>query len=1000
MRYMYDRKDDNDDIRNFAEEYLRNLSSDNCGDYWNGVPSQPNNVEQVYVQMGQQINQIDWSTNNAYGLDTYHYVYQIEAEEGLFVLFYGENVVKYIQRTTVHKEQNNLRGGLSHTSGIKDKPIEICDPIFFKCVNRFQREDKPGKHYFNVFFTLNGSCDLFLENVVIEEKELNSNNLCLKLKGEIVKSGQEQLCSTFFRSEIYRLAKMNIEIMIPLYPGWYNDEKYGWLFLSREKYINLKDHEIPEAMNRRMVGRTERSVNEVYNDFWSVINNDWYFEFLLAVVVVSMMIIMIQKEGIEPMQIIAPKVSNQEQVSVITAILKTCDFASLKMVSLGSDESYVNDEMISSQDGIAVILGSLTAAESKINRKQAHAVRDAAIGANVKTNKTRCLIVLISRFFPANISPEFMLPIDCTDMNSNVDVKRLRDLVLEFEAAIIEYIERNFDMVEGIISSFVMKYREYPDSGIISERENVYLMLLAVQEVMKKCFGIDFFDEASFDKIRRLFTEVSIENLSPDENVKDEFVDVASEIIIEGEFNFMDINQAHKSFRKGENTLIVDKKKGFLSFEMSSLNRIAERMNSVKNGAELANALKQCSAMKCSDNGGRQITVPRNSGSSHRLAFYSVYISEFGEEIMDVISFSENLRFFMLPEETPEGFIPLVWYKGRCAGIVLGGEGLPNSHFNISGMSGLGKNRGTFRIAECCLKFGAKIIFIDVKGSCNDKQLTDMECDLQKYQRLELKTDGLPYNIFDLTAFNGKNAKTGYIMNLFSAAVPKLTPNQVGELSSYVYTLIDDNTESFSFDDLKAKFPKNRQTALEKKLIPFYNLMSSYKPKERKFQYSSCREFLNCNDSITILSLVQASTPEIRCIVYALMSSIYAHQVCDSSIPLILVADEMQHYELDSPFCQWVSEGRQYGIGVWGITQEYLSKDNDTRKFMSNAAFNIFYGATTNSSKRVVEALNNKYSREDVEAKGIGNIIVKGYFWDPIEEKHNPIILEGRNDNN
>ena len=161
-----------------------------------------------------------------------------------------------------------------------------------------------------------------------------------------------------------------------------------------------------------------------------------------------------------------------------------------------------------------------------------------------------------------------------------------------------------------------------------------------------------------------------------------------------------------------------------------------------------------------------------------------------------------------------------------------------------------------------------------------------------------------------------------------------------------------------------------------------------------------CPEFLDCNACITILSLVQASDTELRCIVYALMSSIYAHQMCDSSIPLILVADEMQHYELDSPFCQWVSEGRQYGISIWGITQEYLSKDNDTRKFMSNAAFNIFYGATTDSSKRVVEALNNRYTREEVEIKGIGSIIVKGYFWDSIEERHKPVILEGWNDNN
>lgn len=461
-----------------------------------------------------------------------------------------------------------------------------------------------------------------------------------------------------------------------------------------------------------------------------------------------------------------------------------------------------------------------------------------------------------------------------------------------------------------------------------------------------------------------------------------------------GEFRFMSVNQAHKSFRKGENILIVDKKKGFLSFEMSSLDKIAERMNSVKNGAELAAALKQCGAMKCCDNGGRQITTPVG-----RTEFYSVYLSEFSDEIMKAINLSENLKFFILPEEASEGFIPLVWYKGRCAGIVLGGEGLPNFHVNISVMSGLGKNRGAFRIAESCLKLGTKVIFIDIKGGCSDNQLINMDCDLHQYQRLDLKTMGLPFNIFNVKAFSGKNAKAGYIMNIFTAAV-KLTSNQTDELSSYVCDIIDDNTGIFSFLDLLDKFPKNRMTTLEKKLIPFFNLLISYIPKDEKYQYSSCREFLDSNDRITMLSLVQASDSEIRCVVYALMSSMYANQICDSSVPIALVADEMQHYELDSSFRRWVSEGRQYGINVWGITQEYLSKDNDTRKFMSNAAFNIFYGATTDSSKRVSESLNNRYTREEVEAMGIGDIIGKGDFWNPTESRHKPVILEGRNDNN
>lgn len=130
MRYLYNKIDDNDDIRNFAKEYMMKPLSANGISPVNVVTNQPNSTEQVYAHMGQQINQIDWLTNNACSFDTYHFVYQTEAKDGHFVLFYGENVVKYLQRTTTRREQNNLKGGLSHTSRIKDKPIEICDPFF------------------------------------------------------------------------------------------------------------------------------------------------------------------------------------------------------------------------------------------------------------------------------------------------------------------------------------------------------------------------------------------------------------------------------------------------------------------------------------------------------------------------------------------------------------------------------------------------------------------------------------------------------------------------------------------------------------------------------------------------------------------------------------------------------------------------------------------------------------------------------------------------------
>ncbi len=45
MRYLYNKIDDNDDIRNLAKEYWQNLSNYNSFDPVNVVSSQPNSTE-------------------------------------------------------------------------------------------------------------------------------------------------------------------------------------------------------------------------------------------------------------------------------------------------------------------------------------------------------------------------------------------------------------------------------------------------------------------------------------------------------------------------------------------------------------------------------------------------------------------------------------------------------------------------------------------------------------------------------------------------------------------------------------------------------------------------------------------------------------------------------------------------------------------------------------------------------------------------------------------
>lgn len=52
MRYLYNKIDDNDDIRNFAKEYMMKPLSANGISPVNVVTNQPNSTEQVYAHMG------------------------------------------------------------------------------------------------------------------------------------------------------------------------------------------------------------------------------------------------------------------------------------------------------------------------------------------------------------------------------------------------------------------------------------------------------------------------------------------------------------------------------------------------------------------------------------------------------------------------------------------------------------------------------------------------------------------------------------------------------------------------------------------------------------------------------------------------------------------------------------------------------------------------------------------------------------------------------------
>ena len=951
---------------------------------------QVQNCNDTQEQMHNIMRCIDNQLNNGFSTDTYKIEYDRKTKRGFFIRYSGDPKWYYIERERTIRDHNNLHGGIAHTGKLKEKGVAVCGDILFSHVRKFKSEDRPGKHYYDVCFALNMTD---FHHVVVEKKQLSHSKLCDTICSEVVYVGQESLCSSFFKDEILRLSEKNIEIMIPSRPGFYKDERYGWVFLERGRYEKLNDNDLPPAMCKRRIVRTTRTVNEVFKELQPIIGHCLQKKLLWSVRLISPLLMPLGMNGVAVRTIIAAIIDTTNQISTSAAILKTGDFEDYNVLSLQSSQAEIEKEISGARDGVAAFIGPLTAAESKYNAAKVNYIRNAAINANGADKTARALISLVGRFIPSDLPPEFVLTIDCKEMANDADVNKLRNGVLKFDAAYISYIENHFDAVEGLISSAAEQYKAEPVPGIEANNEALYIALTILRKLMSDCFEIELFSEEEFQYVTNLFQKSATEIVAPDYSVKDKFVTATIEMITEKSFSFMDISSAHKSYSGNGNTLILDRKNGFLNFTMNALDKIAERIPTVKNGAELAGILKACGTIKCTDNGARQITTPKG-----RSVFYSVYLSELGDDILRIIKYIDNIEFFMLPEEVPENFIPLVWFRGRCAGIVLDGKGLPNPHINICGLSGMGKNRGAYRNGECFLRLRSKFIFINIKGPITEDSLKDMGCPADKYDLFDLKTEGLPFNIFNVSDFIGKNAKVSYILNIICAAVNNLTDNQLNELSDYVNSIVDDDTQSFSLLELFEKFPKSRTIALQKKLTPLFNMMSAYTPKGEKYKYPSCREFIDDRSRITVLSIVQSNVTALRCTVYALLQSIFEHQILDSHTRVVLYADEMQKYTSDSPFQQWFAEGRQFNIVAAGITQEYRSKDNETRNFTSSAAIELFYPPTTVSADKVFKELDKEFSIEELCSGNLGDIFVKGFFWSAVEKRHKAAILCGKND--
>ena len=964
-------------IPNFANTIQRPITQQQMVGCYSPQPS----VEQVMRQFNNVLN-------NPWNPDTYKLVYESKDCELFFAYIPGEEAWKYVERKKTDRKQTNFNHGIDYVKKIREEGKKICGPIWFVDVEPYIREDKPGKLYFVVCF----QCELSgrIEKKIVEKNVVDGDDLCRAIKSEIVENGNEIYCSIFYRTEIYRLSKGKEEIMIPMFPGWYKDDKYGMIYLEKESYSDYA-YELPEGINVRRIGKTERYLVDVYKEIEPIIHSNIALCCLFTLKMVESILVMLEKWYAIPHEVISLIVDNIKKSDIATAVLKTNEFTSLNKSSLNMNSAYVEKECLIARDGIAVIMGPKTVNEAKTNGKTSRKICDIAIGANGTGYNSRCMIAMIERFVPQAFDDESVFLIDCTDIPISIDLKHLRSLMLEMSAAFIAYIEDNYEKVELIVKRTVDKCRSSSDVDVPYKTEDMYISFMAVKNVFHECFGIELYNEEQLFHINQLFTKDSVNMVYPDYTVRDEFICVTKRMIWDGKFKIIERNEANNNYNNGT-TLILDRKKDFLSFDISAIEKISAAITTVKDGAELTGVLKACNSIFCTDNGARQITA-----AGKRQAFYSVYLSEFGDAIFDIIDMFDKEEFFFHPEKVPDNFLPLIWYNGYCAGIVIDGEGLPNPHCNISGLSGMGKNRGAYRIAEGYRRLRTKVVFLDIKGGTTEDALKDMECDLSKYIIYDFKEEGFPFPIFNVSDFNGKNGKVSYILNVISAAVD-LTELQIYELSDYINDMIDEETRVFSLAELLERIPTKKCIGLKNKIQPLLHLLNAYTPKDGKYKYSSYKEFVCDTDMITNLSITQISDAALQTVVYTLLQSIFEHQILNSSNRIVVFADEMQKYTADCPFKKMFAEGRQFNICMIGMTQEYRSKDNATRKDTSNASTEIFYVPATDSLKRVFDALGKKYNADEHQSKGRGYIWCKGYFWSNVDNKHKFVVLKGKND--
>lgn len=936
-------------------------------------------------------------------------ILEVETKSGKYSCLPMENKCVFTEfKQTFYQRKNNY-GDPVNTQKNNFTNTDICSFIWIDGATHYANS-YPGKEGFYLIYYFSTPTS-GMEVATITESEYKSENFYSKFNNLTPFSHKIKKTNEMLRLITENRINSNpIPVSwIPARCGWYLNNS-DLRFISYNNYFNIDPSVLPDTIRSYLLPPAEEikfvfangtvdydliPIQKIFSNILTSYLKSWQAKFLFTMRAACLFLFMFEQAGIRPKQFILPIISNSDQADYLTSLLKTHNPEVPSAISLNADEGALKKELFCAQDGIAVIkalldsksLNNCTANLSTINNALNLAY------TSDKDTPTRQIIAIISRSLFEAGSGENILPIDCSDIESDIDNTALRNALRLFDATLIEYIKLFYEPMKDKV---MLYYRAYANASLSTERNSLLVIFKLTLALLGEHFKIDLFTNEESQKIDEMFQCDIRDYKTGYQRVVEEFSSIVCQMIENRELTIIDKSDVKTNFKPDSNILIYTPAEQLLSFEPSLIERIAtSSMKSVRSRDELINSLNKQEKLKKTDHNGHHIRIPTEQNPENNPFFYGIRADIFGDIISESICKETNSDYFMSTDEVPDKFLlPLVWNNNKAAGIVTDDFRNMNLHTLITGNSGKGKSFKMCRLAEYYHAIGAKVIFIDTSNSFNREQLKNLHAEENDYHIIEARKDTLPFNIFDLSAFGTSNEKKMYLLNIIKSMGGKaISHEREKELSERLQEVTDSSPARTSFEAILNQDNKSRRYALKNILEQFSNVFGHY-----SYADISCNNYINNMDKINILSFGQITGSDMSIIVFSLLESIFQHRVNDHAVPVVLLADEMQRYDElfeTNPFAKILNEGRSNNIIAIGSTLEYGGTGRKVSKIFSKANIQVFFQPTIDSSKRVKNDVGESVSAEKIRNLDKHQCIVKAEFYNKRTQKSETTILLG-----